>query len=635
MSTKAKSKKSKSNGTGPLDPVTFEVLRNGFRAACSEGSAMLERVAYHPVITEGHDSSVSLLTADGRMVGNGYFDQTPHFGTFEHTVKAVIEDFPPEQMSPGDVYIVNDPHRAGTHTLDVRFVRPVYFEDEIIGFAVSLCHWADIGGLMPGTFYPKATECYAEGLHLPPMRIYANDEPVQEVFNMIELNVRNPWDRMGDMMAQYQACVIMGNRLRESCEKYGKDVILQAYEQIMDHSERIFRQEVADLPDGKFEFVDIIDHDEGVEGEPPVKVQLEMTIEGDQVTMDFSKSEVMVGPSGVSYPALLSATFDGTLHIFAHLAPLNNGIIRSINFKTTPGTVVDVQRPTPCAAYCAGAYEKVDACVMACWAQAFMGTDAKRIYAGTVNLQNCTLGGTHPDTGLPYVSYIWIEGGQGARPDSDGASGLMMLFVSSAGNQPIEINERWYPWLYTHCELVEDSCGDGRYRGGFGAMRNWTVLGDSILNVHGDRTDRGPYSIAGGHNGGPNRLTLDRDNGGEGSRNLGMYASGVTLKPGDHLTYLANGGGGFGDPLKREPDAVVEDFADGLVSEERARQVYGVAVRLIDEDSGECTHDAKETEKLRAKLAGQTAPEGYAPGEVNPYGLRITEEAIAGANGAG
>ena len=630
MSTVAQPKGAKKQAT-VADPVTFEVLRNGFRAACSEGSTVMERVAYHPVITEGHDYSVSLLTADGRMVGNGYKDQTPHFGTFEHTVQAVLEDFPPEQMHSGDVYIINDPHRAGTHTLDVRFVRPVYYEDELIAFTVALCHWADIGGVMPGTFYPKATECYAEGLHLPPMRLYANDEPIPEIFNLIELNVRTPWDRIGDMQAQYHACRIMEKRLIEYCDKFGKDVILAAFEEIMDHAERIFREEVAELQDGSYEFVEYIDHDEGKEGEPPVKVHLEMRIEGDQVTLDFSQSEAMIGPSGVSYPALLSSSFDGTLHCFPHLAPLNHGIIRAINFETTPGTVVDVRRPTPCAAYCAGAYEKVDACVMACWAQAFASSDPDRIYAGTVNLQNCTLGGTHPETGLPYISYIWIEGGQGARADGDGASGLMMLFVSSAGNQPIEIHERWYPWLYTHCELVKDSCGDGRYRGGFGAQRNWSILGDSMLNVHGDRTDRGPYSLAGGTNGGPNQLTLNKAE--KNNRELGMYASGVKLKAGDHLTFQANGGGGFGDPLERDPEAVVEDFADGLLSEEKARSVYGVAVTVIDEDAAEYSYDAKETDQLRAKLAKQETKVGYAPGEVNPYGRRLTEDMIGHRDG--
>lgn len=608
-------------GAERLDPVTFEVLRNGFRAACSEGSAMIERVAYHPVITEGHDYSVSLLTADGRMVGNGYKDQTPHFGTFEHTVRAVLEDFPAETMRPGDVYIVNDPHRAGTHTLDVRFVRPVFFEEELIVFSVALCHWADCGGLMPGTFYPKATECYAEGLHLPPMKLYEDEKPIQQIFNLVQLNVRTPWDRIGDMQAQYHACKLMGQRLIEYCEKFGRDTVLEAFEEIMDYSERIFREEVASLPDGVYEFVDYIDQDEGRPDHPPVKVHLKMRIDGDQVTLDFRDSDVIAGPSGVSYPALLSAAFDGTLHVFPHLAPLNNGIIRAVKFETTPGTVVDIKRPTPSAAYCAGAYEKVDASVMACWAQAFASVDRKRIYAGTVNLQNCCVGGVHPETNLPYVSYIWIEGGQGATADSDGASGLMMLFVSSAGNQPIEIHERWYPWLYTNCEYVLDSCGDGQYRGGFGAMRNWRVNGESLLNVHGDRTKHGTYSLAGGTNGGPNELILNK--GTPEEEFLGMYASGVELKPGDHLTFASNGGGGFGDPLEREPSAVLEDYADGFISERKAREVYGVAVRTIDEDAAEYEIDEDETRRLRAELGRRDRPVGYAPWEVHPYGLRV------------
>jgi N-methylhydantoinase B len=222
---------------------------------------------------------------------------------------------------------------------------------------------------------------------------------------------------------------------------------------------------------------------------------------------------------------------------------------------------------------------------------------------------------------LPYVSYIWIEGGQGATADSDGASGLMMLFVSSAGNQPIEIHERWYPWLYTNCEYVVDSCGDGRYRGGFGAMRNWRVNGASILNVHGDRTKHGTYSLASGTNGGPNELILNK--GKPDEQFLGMYASGVDLASGDHLTFASNGGGGFGNPLERDPAAVLEDYADGLISERKAREVYGVAVRTVDEDAAEYTIDQEETARLRDELAGRERQSGYAPWEVHPYGERV------------
>jgi N-methylhydantoinase B len=605
-----------------VDPVTFEVLRNAFRAMCSEGSAMVERVAYHPTITEGHDYSVALLTSDGRMVANGHRDQTPHFGSFEFSVKAILEDF--TQFTKGDVFIVNDPHRCGTHAQDVRIVRPIIHDGRLIAFGVALCHWADVGGLMPGSFYPQATECFAEGLHLPPLKLYEGDQLIQPIWRLIELNVRTPWDRVGDMQAQHFACRLLEQRLLEYVGKFGLPTILDTFEEIMDYTERVFRAEVAKLPDGVYEFIDFVDRDEGQPDHPRIKVSLQLTIDGDQVTYDFTGSDVVFGPAGVSYPALHSASFDGTLHIFPHLAPLNNGIVRSIEFRANPGSVTRVVRPTPTAGYCAGAYEKVDACVMACWAQAFAKSDPTRVYAGTVNLQNICLGGTNPETGLPYVSYTWVEGGQGAMVDSDGPTGLMMLFISGAGNQPIEVHERWYPWLYTDCVVIQDSAGDGRHRGGFGVYRNWKVLGDCLLNVHGDREEVGPYGLAGGSNGGPTKLILNADT--PENRNLGMYASGVRLKPGDHITFGSNGGGGLGHPLERDPAAVLEDVLDEFISIKKAHDVYGVVVEVVDAEALDYRIDQEATRGLRAKLAGQARTEGFGPWELHPYGNRLSLE---------
>jgi N-methylhydantoinase B len=604
-----------------VDPVTFEVLRSGFRAMCTEGSALLRRVAYHPTITEGQDFSVALLTADGRMVGNGHRDQTPHFGSFEATVRAVIEDYP--ELDPGDAIICNDPHRLGTHTLDVRIVRPIFREDRLVAFAVALCHWADCGGVMPGTFYPAAVECYAEGLHMPPLKIFAKDEMVQPIWKLIELNLRTPWDRIGDLLAQLHACKLIEKRLNEYMDKFGKQTILDTFEETMDYSERMFRQEVATLPDGTYEFEDYIDHDEGQEGHPAVRVVLKMTIDGDNVTYDFTETEKIVGPAGLPFPGFQSASYDGTLHIFAHLAPLNHGIIRAIELKTTPGTAVHVVRPIPTAGYCAGAYEKVDACVMACWAQAFEARDLDRVYAGTVNLQNICLGGTHPETGVDYVSYTWVEGGQGALVGADGPTGLMYLFISGAGNQPIEIHERFYPWLYTACEVRQDTAGDGKFRGGNGVFRNWKVLGDCLLTVHGDRSEHGPYSLDGGTNGGPSTLILNA--GTDTEQNLGMYASGIKLGPGDHITFGSNGGGGIGRPWERDAVLVLEDVLDDFISLDKARDMYGVVIEVRDEDSLDYVIDSAATEAKRAELvkSGGERPVGYAPGEVHPYGDRV------------
>jgi len=604
-----------------VDPVTFEVLRSGFRAMCTEGSALLRRVAYHPTITEGQDFSVALLTNDGRMVGNGHRDQTPHFGSFEATVKAVIEDFP--ELNEGDAVICNDPHRLGTHTLDVRIVRPIFREGRIVAYGVALCHWADCGGVMPGTFYPEATECYAEGLHIPPLKIFENEELVQPIWKLLELNLRTPWDRIGDLLAQVHACRLLDRRLNEYMDKFGEHTILDTFEETMDYSERVFKKEVSELPDGVYEFEDFIDHDEGQPGHPRVRVALKMTIDGNKVTYDFTETDPIVGPAGLPLPGLQSASYDGTLHIFAHLAPLNHGIIRSIALKTTPGTATHVVRPIPTAGYCAGAYEKVDACVMACWAQAFAASDKNRIYAGTVNLQNICLGGTHPDTGVDYVSYTWVEGGQGALVGADGPTGLMYLFISGAGNQPVEIHERFYPWRYTHCEVRQDTAGDGKFRGGFGIFRNWEVLGSSVLTVHGDRTEVGPYSLDGGTNGGPSTLILN--SGTDREQDLGMYASGIKLEPGDHITFGSNGGGGIGKPWERDPKLVLEDVLDDFLSVEKARTVYGVAIDARDEISLDYSIDENVTAALRKDLAAREneRPVGFAPYEVHPYGDRV------------
>lgn len=605
-----------------LDPVSFEIIRNGLRAMCAEGSALLGRVAYHPTITEGQDYSVALLSADGRMVGNGYRDQTPHFGSFEFTVRAVLEDYPLEDMPEGTAFICNDPHRLGTHTMDVRLVRPLHRDGRVVAFCVALAHWSDVGGLMPGSFYPQATECFPEGLHLPPVPIFTDDELVATTWRIIELNIRNPWDRVGDLYAQHQAARLVEIRLGEYMERFGEQTVLDCFEDIMDHSERFFRDEVRALEDGEYEFVDYIDQDEGREGHPPVTVRMKLQISGDEVTYDFTGTDQIFGPAGLSYPALQSAVFDGTFHIFKHLAPLNHGLIRAIRVITEEGTAVHVVRPTPTAGYCAGAYEKVDACVMGCWAQVFAGIDDERLYAGSVNLQNICLGGKSSEADVDYVSYTWVEGGQGALVGQDGPTGLQPLFISGAGNQPIEVHERFYPWTYTACEARMDSAGDGRWRGGCGIFRNWRVLGECVLSVHGDRTDVGPYSLGEGRNGGPSTLVLD--SGTDRERDIGMYASGVRMAAGDHITFGSNGGGGVGNPLDREVEHVLDDVLDGYVSLAKAHDVYGVVIDVVDELSLDYRVDTAETATLRERLrATRDITLGHAPFETHPHGARV------------
>ena len=608
-----------------MDPITFEVVRNGFSAMCTQASRLIERVAYGPVITQGHDYSVGLLTADGRLVAHGIRDITPHMGTYEASLQCVHEDV--DEIRPGDVYIMNDPYRGGTHTLDVRLIRPVFVDGELFAFTVSCCHWSDMGGPVPATFNPQATESYAEGLFIPVTRVYEKDKPVKSAMELIRLNVRVPYERFGDMAAQYRAIRLMENRLLEYVEKYGKKTILNAFEEVMNYSERIFRKEVAEIPDGTYEFVDYIDHDEGHPDKPRVKIHCKLIIQGDQVTFDWTDSDMAPkGPSGLTLPACLSATFDGTLHCFPHLAPLNHGVIRAIKVITQPGSACHVLPPTPMAGYCASGYEKVDTAAMCAWGLAFSQTKPERVFAGTVNLSNCCFGGFHPKTGRRYVSYTWLEGGQGARSYKDGPSFAMMLYGAGATNQPIEIHERWYPFLYTHCEAIQDSCGDGKYRGGFGIHRNFYVMGDAVNSIHGDREEVTPPGLGGGTNGGPNKLILNHGTAEE--RNLGMYACNVKLKKGDHITFGSNGGGGYGNPLERDPNLVLEDVIDEFLSMKKAREVYGVAVKVIDAEALQYEVDWEDTKRLRAELAKRQPKIGFGPGEVHPYGVKVVARDI-------
>ncbi|MDE0201551.1 MAG: hydantoinase B/oxoprolinase family protein, partial [Rhodospirillaceae bacterium] len=394
-----------------LDPITFEVLRNALGSMCDEGSEMIARLAYAPTISEGHDHSCALLTAEGRLVAHGNRDQAPHIGSFEPSVRVVKEWV--GEFEPGDIYIFNDPYTGGIHCNDVKLIRPIHHEGRLVAFNSSTGHWPDVGGALPGSFNPRAVDCYSEGLRMPPMRLFHDGELDRTVMTLIEYNMRTGRERIADIHAQRQAGSLIEDRLLELYDRHGAETVEALFEDIFDYTEERFRAQVALLPDGEYEFEDFSDKDIMHPEHPRIRVHCRLTVEGDRASFDFRESDAApVGPFGFPRASLETAVFDGTLHCFPQLAPLNHGLSRAVEVLSVPGSCVHIEEPTPASGYASGAYEKVAAVTMACWAAAFQDVNPKRMYAAGINLANLCIGGVHPKTGKHYVNYLWNEGGQ-------------------------------------------------------------------------------------------------------------------------------------------------------------------------------------------------------------------------------
>jgi N-methylhydantoinase B len=601
-------------GGRAADAITLEVLRHGFRGICNEASALLARVAYAATITEGHDYSGALLTGDAQLVAHGMTDQAAHLGTFEASIATVKEAFP--RPSLGDVYVFNDPYTGGSHQPDIKVIRPIFDDEGLLAYGISCGHWPDVGGPVPGTFNPQATSCFAEGLRIPPTLLLRGDERVESTFALLRANVRQPQERMADLHAQLQATKLMEQRLGEYVVRFGATTVRTAMRVAIDRSRRLLHEALAAVPDGTFSFTDWGDCDYMHPDRPRIKVHADLTIRDGHATFDFSNSDpAPVGVFGFARPALIAAVCDGTLHCFPDLKPLNYGITSSLEVIATPGSCVDVLEPTPVTGYASGAYEKVAAVTMACWAQALADTDSRRQHAATINLANLVISGPHPESGRESVAYLWNEGGQGSRSYKDGNSYQLMIFIGGATNQPIEVLERTIPIRYLRCEAAMNSCGHGKYRGGFGIDRSFETTDDVILTMHGDRQTVTPFGLGGGMNGGPNLLVIDPS--GANERSLGMDTAGLAVPAGTRLLYCSNGGGGFGPPHQRDIDLVLADVNAGYIDAQTAERFYGVVLR--DDDQV----DDEATARARATLAAAPPDIGVGPFQVHPVGATI------------
>jgi len=584
-----------------LDPVTFEVLKNAFATTVDLMAEQILRTC-HSFVIYARDFSSALHDREGNTVMQGSQDIAVHVGTLHYKCKAVIDAFGGD-INEGDVFAINDPYLGGTHFNDVSIIRPIFHAGELIAFGQSNGHWADMGGSVPGSFDINAKDHFGEGLRIPPVRLWDRGRYLADVVRCLLSNTRGPHDTEGDLQAQAEATRVCEREILRLVSKYGRETVLTAFAEVQDYVERLTRQRVAELPDGTWEAEDHIDYDpDRDEGLVPVKVKL--TIAGDKLHYDLSGSHPAAGSFlNSSFGSSTSGVVAGTKTFFPDV-PLNSGFYRVLDVDLGPeGTVVNAPWPVAVTGYCSGPYEKIMNATFEIWSQIV----PERAIACSFNLEYLLVGGRDArlETRPFFMWYDWMAGGWGGRNGKDGSNCTSPLFGVGLAVQPLEGQERLSPVITTGHELVTDSGGPGLYRGGCGVEKGGalTHAERTVMSYCCDRARAVTWGINGGLPSLPHGVWLNK--GRTDERFLGAVFSNVPVGPGDTFTRPSAGGGGFGDPLERDPNSVKEDVIDGYVSVQRARKDYGVVVREIDADLGEYEVDHAATEQEREGIRAQ------------------------------
>jgi N-methylhydantoinase B len=578
-----------------LDPVTFEVLKNAFRTLVQEMSEHVLKTC-HSFVMYNRDFAHTLHDRHGNMVSHGVTDLAGHLGTMHHTAKAMIEAFEGD-IHPGDVFISNDSYIGNTHWNDVRVLRPVFFEGELFAFAQSSGHWADIGGNVPGSFDVMARSHYSEALRITPVRVWHRGEYIADVGRLIASNTRMHRDAEGDLFAQANATAVAERELIRVTERYGLHTVLTAFDELQDYAERYVRNKLTTLPDGSWERVDYLDMDHGAPADKLIPVRVKMAKRGSSLHFDFTGthpilSSIMNAPFGGTY----SAVAVGVKMFFPDI-PLNSGFFRTITVDMPAGSIVDAQWPTACTGFVM-AYEKIVNSVLSVWSE----IDPARAMSCSFNLEYLLIGGFdhRQRPPAPFMWYDWLPGGWGGKNGADGGN-YSTFFGVNLCNQPLEGQERLAPAIATEWQLVQDSAGPGRNRGGLGVVKGAriTAASGTVASYMGDRERAVVWGDHGGLPASPQGMRLVRDG---VEQRLGSGFANVPLQEGDVLWRPSSGGGGFGDPLERAPADVLEDVIDEYVSVSRARKDYGVVVRVIDAETLEYEIDETATVRERNSI---------------------------------
>ena len=560
-----------------IDPITFEVVKNALGTLADEMALVILRTAYPDVLRDTMDCSTAMCDAQGRFIAQGLTNPI-HLGSFPDAMRRIVAEHG-DTARAGDVFIFNDPYGSGgMHLPDFFIVRPAFAGAELIGYAATLGHQADVGGIAPGGMALYATEIHQEGLRIPLMKLYDEGRPNTTMFQILEKNVRVPDKVFGDIRALLAASASGERGLERLVARQGIDNFKQCVEALHDHAERLMRQEISALPDGVYEFEDWLD---GLGERPePVRFKVAITIAGENVEIDWEGTAPQL-KYAINGPLPTTNSMGYLAVRCAVRAPIPNcqGFTRPITIKAPLGTVVNPIEPAACASRGLIAYRMLDT-MFGALAQAAPDRIPAACEGGPSAPQYA---GTH--NGKRFVTGGGMLGCWGGRRFHDGLDGVCNPGCNLS-NQPIELVEASVPMEISRYGFVENSGGPGRSRGGYALIREVRMLADETsLHMRSDRRAILPYGLSGGRPGTPSWNIM---NPGPEQHTLPVCPMhSVALAQGDTFRHVQPGGGGHGDPLERDPEKVLDAVDNEMITVEYAREVYGVVVlgRRIDQDA--------------------------------------------------
>jgi len=555
-----------------VDPVTLEVVNNAMVGVAEQMAATILRSSYSTVIREMLDYSTAVFDLEGRIIAQSC--RIPiHLNSMSRSLGTILDSaFPIAAWNPGDIIVTNDPYQGGQHLPDVQTFLPVFAGGEPVAICGTLGHHLDVGGMRPGSYAGDATEIYQEGLRIPPIKLFEGGVIDERLFAMIAANIRQPEMTIGDLRAQTAALEIGRDGVLELIARYGVATIMDCLEAAVAASAGRLRDRLRELPAGTYEGHDFVDDDGVVDA--PIRIATRVTIGDGTIHVDFTGTDAQRrSPINATLSSCESAVYFAILAIVDPTIPANYGVYQPIEITAPEGTVVNALPPAPVVGRNAITHAIVNA-LMRALSQAV----PQRVTAAYYGMSNVhVLAGDGGGRG-GWIFFDIEVGGGGGRPAKDGLD-CYSQGIHNLANTPIEMVETTYPLRFTRYELIPDSGGAGRSRGGLGVRRDIEFLDErGALDTQFDKFKVAPFGLFGGGDGATGRLVLNPD--GPEPRELASKTTALELRRGDVVSMWTQGGGGYGAPGERSTEAIVQDIREGKLSPEAARERYGYGVAV-------------------------------------------------------